>query len=279
MNRKSAGNQIEETYLSNGSIIETAKVLNLKYARVRSYLARHTEYASNRKKQTLVKNYQKDYFEVIDSPAKAYFLGFLKADGYVDKNRDRVALRIQEKDVEILEKFCDCLGFPHSRINKIKARPMEGRNQSDHVEFAITNTQLVTPLLNVKSKEIFDKVPEEFSYDFIRGYFDGDGTISYRNMKKLYFSIAVVGSPSDSHMLEYIMQRVEGFTKIYTDKRSDLPFLKSDNQVVIRRFRDLIYKDAYIYLTRKKTKFDHFSLLFDTPTTRRKTCQAHEDIV
>ncbi len=135
MNRQSAGNQIELTYQLTGTILETAKKLNLKYAQVRSYLTKHTNYVSKKKKPTMFQTYRKDYFEEINTPDKAYFLGFLKADGYIDKNRNRVALRLQEKDVEILRKFCDVLQLPQSRINKIKSK-RDG--QSDGVEIAIT---------------------------------------------------------------------------------------------------------------------------------------------
>lgn len=276
MNRLSAGNQIEEIYKRTGSIIDTAKELNLKYKQVHSYLYNNTDYVSIRKKPVKTTSYNKDYFKVIDSPDKAYFLGLIKADGYIDRTRNRLALRLQEKDVELLNKLCDCVGFPLNRINTID---MSRRGTQNHVEFAVSNAQFVTPILDAKYPSILEKVPEEFSYDFIRGYFDGDGSIAYKNLRKLYFSVSVVGSPDDDHMLKYIMERIQGFTKIYIDKRSNLPFLKTDNQAVIRNFRDLVYKDATLYLSRKKFKFDHFSLLFDTSTSRRKTSQADEDVL
>lgn len=276
MNRQSAGNQIIETYKQVGSIIETAKALKLPYKEVQKTLYKSTEYISNKKKPVKISSYDKNYFKVIDRPDKAYFLGLLKADGYVDKTRFRVALRLQEKDKELLEKFCDVLGFPHSRINTIKPR-YEGQNC--HAEIAITNTELVSDLLDVKTSKILTKVPEEFARDFIRGYFDGDGTIAYRNLRKLYFSLAVMGSPSDDHFLKYIMERVPGFTKIYVDKRSDLPFIKSDNHKVLLAFWEYVYRDTTLYLNRKKNKFDYFKLLFDTSTTKRKTSQEDEDIV
>jgi hypothetical protein len=267
MNRQSADNQIEQIYLENNSIIETAKALQLPYKKVHNYLVNHTSYVSKRKKPVKTSTYNKDYFTTIDSADKAYFAGLIKADGYIDKARNRVAIRLQEKDIELLEKFCDVLGFSHSRLNRISPR-RDG--QSTHVEFSLTNEQLVSPLLDIKSKEFLIKVPDEFAFDFIRGYFDGDGSISYRNLKKLHFAISIMGSPNDSSMLEYIMDKIPGFTKIYMDKRSSLPFIQSQNQQTIRTFRDLIYNKCTLYLTRKKTKFDQFSLLFDVSTTTRK---------
>lgn len=276
MNRQSAGNQIKETYERLSSVINTAKELNLPYEDVYSVVRKLPGYRSI-KKRKVTSSYDKCFFEQIDSSIKAYFVGLIKADGYIDKNRLRIAIRLQEKDVELLEKFCDAIGFPHSRINKI---PPRREGQSTHVEVAVTNRQLVEPLLDVKTQKIFEQIPPEFAWDFIRGYFDGDGTIAYRNLRRLYFSLAIVGSPSDPHMLEYIMDRIDGFTKIYIDKRSNLPYLKTDNALLIETFRKKLYDNSFLFLQRKRNKFDQFKLLFDTSTTKRKTsATTDEDIV
>lgn len=48
-----------------------------------------------------------NYFSVIDSPEKAYWLGFLYTDGSVDHygKTGRIRLQLQEQDIEILEQF------------------------------------------------------------------------------------------------------------------------------------------------------------------------------
>ena len=46
-----------------------------------------------------------DYFENIDSEDKAYWLGFLFADGSVAKDRDRISVALAEKDKFHIEKF------------------------------------------------------------------------------------------------------------------------------------------------------------------------------
>lgn len=38
------------------------------------------------------------YFENIDTEEKAYWLGFLYADGYVNANEDKIELCLAEKD-------------------------------------------------------------------------------------------------------------------------------------------------------------------------------------
>ena len=119
MNRQSAGNQIIQTYLELKSIGQTATVLSLPYRKVHSALSKSTSYVSSRKKPVRTNTYNKDYFKIIDSSDKAYFLGLIKADGYINKERHLLAIRLQAKDVELLEAFCEAINLPKSRINKI----------------------------------------------------------------------------------------------------------------------------------------------------------------
>ena len=52
-------------------------------------------------------NYQQDIFEIIDTAEKAYWLGFLAADGcnYQREHNASIVINIQEKDIDHLNKF------------------------------------------------------------------------------------------------------------------------------------------------------------------------------
>ena len=246
MNRQSAGKTLEvlTKYKELNSIIEVAKDLKVSYETVRLIL-RKNGYASDKKKPVYSNTLNMDYFEVIDTEDKAYFLGLIKADGYIDKTRNRFALRLQEKDVEVLHRFCDALNLPLERINKIirsKDSQYYSSNRADCVELAITNDTFVKHFIDVKSETIFSKIPEHLVYHFIRGYFDGDGSISYRDVKKLKFQMNIMGSPNDDHMLQFICKYFD--FHIYMDKRSDLPLIQCGSIKVIEEFRDKCYSDC-----------------------------------
>lgn len=51
--------------------------------------------------------YQQDIFKIIDTPEKAYWLGFLAADGcnYQREHNASIIININEKDINHLEKF------------------------------------------------------------------------------------------------------------------------------------------------------------------------------
>lgn len=281
MNRQSAGKTLEvlNKYKELNSIIEVAKFFNISYETVRIIL-RKNGYVSNKKKPVYSNTLIIDYFKNIDTEDKAYFAGFIKADGYIDKDRRRFALRINERDIEILQRFCDALNLPQERINYLK-RSKESeyysKNRLNSVEVAVTHNEFVSYIDDIKSESFISKIPDELVYHFIRGYFDGDGCINYKNIKKLKFQINIMGSPNDDHMLRFICKYFN--FNIYYDKRSNLPLIQCGNSNLIEEFRDKCYNNCYIYLSRKKIKFDLFKFTKETSTTIRGISQEDKDIV
>lgn len=125
-------------------------------------------------------NYDPSYFESIDSHEKAYWLGFLYADGYVTSG-DRWGLELTASDKEHIQNLLNAF-----RCNiKIKNR---NRNGYKSCGFQIKNRRMYdslqnagvvknkTYILNFPSQEIVDGI---FHADFIRGFFDGDGCVSF----------------------------------------------------------------------------------------------------
>lgn len=117
------------------------------------------------------------YFKEIDSSNKAYILGFLYADGNIHSNRNMIQICIHKKDVEILEfikkEICKDLDIYIDR--------------KDYRRISISNKQMKEDLIklgcfpnktHILSFPNENQVSKEFIFDFIRGYFDGDGCIS-----------------------------------------------------------------------------------------------------
>ena len=55
-----------------------------------------------------------DYFDVIDNQDKAYWLGFIAADGYNREDRGYIEFRLHKQDIDILNKFKQCLSSNHN---------------------------------------------------------------------------------------------------------------------------------------------------------------------
>jgi len=121
-------------------------------------------------------NLNKKYFEDIDSKEKAYWLGFLYADGYVTKNNYALALELADKDEELLVRFCNHIGANDKSIKKI----IRGKYISCRV--LVSSKEFVSHIINkgcVNKKSLIVRLPEfnddKLNLSFLMGYFDGDG--------------------------------------------------------------------------------------------------------
>jgi hypothetical protein len=129
--------------------------------------------------------YNEDFFERIDNEEKAYFLGFLFADGCVinnvEKYRYQVTLKLHTKDKHILEEF----------IKKINGEmDVWTHGQRDICEINLSGKKIVTDLINkgvVPNKTFtitYPIIDEYLERHFLRGYFDGDGCIRISKDKR-----------------------------------------------------------------------------------------------
>lgn len=126
---------------------------------------------------------QSNYFSNIDSPIKAYWLGFLFTDGSVDHygKTGRIRLQLQEADKEILEKFKEDLSLDCKIIYDRRAN-----STCCSVEFTdeqIYNDLQKYSIIPNKTYNIdripYNKIPEEYLNAYALGLFDGDGGLSY----------------------------------------------------------------------------------------------------
>jgi hypothetical protein len=115
------------------------------------------------------------YFRDIDIPEKAYWLGVLAADGCVsDAGRKwRLELMLGEKDHEWLLSFRAAISSNHP------VRSVLGGFGTPCLKLSITNQQLCGSLLSIgfKSSTILERIAQQLYPHFIRGLFDGDGSI------------------------------------------------------------------------------------------------------
>jgi len=122
----------------------------------------------------------RDYFENIDSANKAYWLGFIFADGnvYFRKCAGTLTITLQHSDISHLSMFLKCI-----KSNNIIKTVTHG--EFKYCNLIVCNTKLcedLTKLGCIPKKSLMlqsPKINNQFLVDFIRGYFDGDGCFSY----------------------------------------------------------------------------------------------------
>jgi hypothetical protein len=208
----------------------------------------------------LRKEYNHSYFENIDSEDKAYFLGFIYADGYIVKNgRNRLIINIHTKDQHILEDLIVCID------GKMNIWNQKGRNIC---QISISGKKIVEDLIkhglhqNKTFTIKYPNIPVELERHFLRGYFDGDGCIRVKRDKrdgKEIGDMRFVGGSID--MLNSINERMNflfGTKKnsLYGPKDKEYKFLGWAKMTDIENIYHGFYDDSNFYLKRKKETFD-----------------------
>lgn len=197
-----------------------------------------------------------DYFKVIDSANKAYYLGFIMADGniykYKDNDRYQFSIKIKSTDKDILLKLAADLKF---NMEKITERN-EQRNGTVTrcAEIKIYNKPFCMSLINLgvipqkTGKEIMPKeIPQEYKRDFIRGFIDGDGWIGKDN--------AQIGVCSSSNSIiedinNYFQETLNFKLQVY-NRQDGVNIAKTFNRKkVYHALKHLYYEDC-ISLDRK----------------------------
>lgn len=134
------------------------------------------------------KKYNERYFELIDSPDKAYFLGLLASDGNISPRLTAVRIALKEDDQDILEKFREYLGIDAPELH-LKYSKNAGILAAPQKILCLSRVQMVQDLIlhgitPNKSKTLKIKCNlQGFEKDFLRGVWDGDGSIGVRRFK------------------------------------------------------------------------------------------------
>lgn len=201
-------------------------------------------------------SYNKNYFDCIDTKTKAYWLGFLYADGYVSTH-NRWGLELQIEDIEHMKNLLSEL---EANI-LIKTRK---RTLSHSCLFQISNTHMYQALLSkgvTRNKTESLSFPtenvlsKEFYPDFIRGFFDGDGSVCfYYNKQKRKdghivkyprYSISIVCKSEDFiRKLSCVLNDAGIIVHYYINKRDNLPLIQISNLKDLKKFFEYIYHDS-----------------------------------
>jgi hypothetical protein len=131
------------------------------------------------------------YFDIIDSYAKAYIVGFIAADGALVKTRTSTTLTITIKyeDRAVLEFIKSEIGNEHKLQEIIRPSSFDSSKIIHHIRYTISDGHITKALnaLGITSNKslsmgnIIKNIPYEYRDAFIIGYFDGDGSITIRD--------------------------------------------------------------------------------------------------
>lgn len=252
-NKKLDENIIIEMYISNlYTVKDICDKFNISKNKVRNVLLKNNIVSKSSKKY----NYNCDIFSNIDTQDKSYWLGFLYADGYVrqrNKIGSELKLKLSIKDQEHLIKFKNFISSDDLPIS------YEEYRNSKNCKISINSKKIVNDLINngcinKKSKIIlFPNLKEDMIRHFIRGYFDGDGSISHG--KSICLNM-ISGSYEFLQSVSDILHR-KAFCKKATlvGRSKNFKYIQYSTKEDLLKIYNYLYNDSCIYLNRKKDKF------------------------
>lgn len=201
-------------------------------------------------------------FDAIDSADKAYWLGFLMADGNVysrsEGSETMLQVNLAEIDEDHIEKLREFL---------VTESPIRHVDQTKSVFFAVGSRVLTDGLISqgcVPKKSLIIKypnIPDDLQCSFVLGYFDGNGSVFKSKTKGDKYGVSVVfscGSEDFITKLQPIILRMAGLstTSLSKVKNVNTFELRIIRKADIRKLHKCFYTNATTYLDRKKAKYD-----------------------
>ena len=231
------------------SITKISKELKIHHGRFSNYLKQQGITIINKQND---RGRKSDIFETIDSEEKAYWLGFMYADGYIESEPGhRIEISLKSSDVEHLKKFSKFINNEKGKIYVDDIRCRTSFSDKKMHDDLIAKGCLPNKSLTIKFPT-YDIVPKELMCHFIRGYIDGDGYLGLR-ADRSHGRLSITCGSEDfiKGLLKETCWEPKALEK---DKRSNALSMEWGGYYVADMLKP-IYEDANIYLDRKYLKF------------------------
>jgi hypothetical protein len=266
------------------NILEIAKRTGKSFYYIKSVLTKNNKKVIKTNTYNQKYTCNQDYFDVIDNERKAYFLGLIYADGCVSirkiKNKPntftyvmRICLK-KTDDYLLKELSLDIFGMDLVKYYKYKGKKSK---YEDSASLCVYNKYLCESLIRigcVPRKSLIlelpqqQVIPEQFFHHFIRGYFDGDGTVgAYKDRtKRVYNKILSYGFCGSKNFMvglkEFFLKKFGIHSSLVEDKITTFSTLSIAAQPSIKVLFSYMYNNASIFMLRKHDRFiNHYASL------------------
>lgn len=210
-------------------------------------------------------------FKSIDTPEKAYILGLIYSDGYVGCYSGSYVTTIvmHKDDIELLKKIQSLFPFYHLRKHSETSYCLIC-NKKDCYNDLVSNGVLEKKSTDNKEYLKFPDITEELQSHFIRGYFDGDGSVFKQKLGNTKIEIGGTGFRmiTDIVRILYNNRITVNLRCKYAGKalrKNDFYTLYTSSDKVSKDFARYIYKDSNgLFLQRK------YDRLFYIPEYHKK---------
>lgn len=204
-----------------------------------------------------------DIFKQIDTKEKAYWLGFIAADGCIYKRNNNksgsfLVISLSRKDKNHLIKFKEFMGSNVPILDFI-----QDKGYSNHTEMSkiiINSTDLVNDLclLGITNKKSLTlkppKINPQYYLPFIKGYFDGDGSL-YKIKSTNNWGLNFEGTKEMLEWIADVLHLNNKLEKRYKDNPNNNYYIRcggnNKTYIIMKEF----YESVDISLDRKLEKY------------------------
>lgn len=220
-------------------------------------------FTNNIKNKIKVNNIFKDY-----TPESCYWAGFINADGHIDLYQPeyrksfnyKLGLTISKKDELHLRKLISTLGYTSYRYGTSTIR----NKTNENIQFATNKKDISLDLINKfnifpgkkSCNESMPKnIPKKYMSHYIRGYFDGDGSVGCYND---YLRVCIVAGESFCKQLKDFLSKEKGESigYIYKDTPNDIGNKNNLYKYCIFKQSHIKWFYNYIYKNQDCIKLD-----------------------
>lgn len=238
------------------------------------------------------RNYDKkinhSYFNVINTEHKAYWFGFLMADGYNNEKEKNIEVTLKSEDIDHLRLLKEDLQAVAYSI-KHKITLLNG-NIYEAERLILYSKQISDDLKAkgcVQRKSLIvqfpsdDILPIALQRHFIRGYYDGNGSLTIHEISKSARFAIDSNETFCQQIAEKITNGVNGLTNTFKYyKRSQAGSVAMSGRINALRILDWLYDQNTVCLARK---FNHFMEIVNMPfrdgnTSGEKPCELLETL-
>lgn len=212
------------------------------------------------------KSVNEDYFNLIDSHEKAYWLGFIYADGCVYSNKSNgnyiVTITLTESDKDVIKQFKKDIKSDH-KISRIKPSIFNGHVSKPKVGISISSKKIYKSLIKLglsECKSLRLKKPNiqsKYYPSFIRGYFDGDGSVyCTKSRNNTFYRCSITGS---TEFMKWIRSILPIDVRLYKEKRTNgIYYICIQTKNSFTKFYKYLYSTPGYKMERKYNKYSEF---------------------
>lgn len=246
---------IVKMYQKRRSLKRIKQATGIPEKQIKQWLIENNLYTGHAPRQYYVNEF---FFDKIDTEEKAYWLGFIYADGYLSSKNKEIGIELKNNDIGHLYKFKAALQAEQS-VKTYNKKSTFGQQLNCRFSFASTHMYkiLLSYYKNIDKTNygVFPKLANtNLIPHLIRGFFDGDGSLSGRPKKKELLFCPSVSFIGTRETLQYI-EKISNFSWTWSQR---FPERKTNNyQINCGRVKDCLsflhfmYDNASIYLDRK----------------------------